>query len=182
MDCMIDMETLSVFPDSVILTVAAVKFNPHNTAGITDKIYLKVDIDEQIALGRDVDNGTLEWWGRQSPEVYNEALSESGRQSVADCLKQLTKFLVGVNNIWCQGPVFDIVILENIFCQYSLHCPWQYWQILDSRTLFKSLNFDPRNELRNESNLSHHNALDDAVIQSMAVQKCFKLLKGLETD
>jgi len=176
---MIDMETMSVFPNSVILTVAAVKFNPHNTVGITDQIYFKLDVDEQIARGRDVDNGTLEWWGRQSPEVYNEAMSQHDRIPVSQALSDLTKFLVGVEDIWCQGPVFDIVILENIFKQYQMHYPWQYWQISDSRTLFKSLKYDPREQLRNNSKSAHHNALDDAIIQAQAVQKCFKLIKDI---
>jgi len=179
---MIDMETLSVTPDSVILTVAAVKFNPHNTAGVTDKIYLKLDVNEQLESGRNVNDDTLNWWSKQSPEVYNEAMSEHDRQSVQECLNKLTKFLVGTENIWCQGPVFDIVILENIFRQYNMHYPWQYWQISDSRTLFKSLKYDPRKQLRDDSNSAHHNALDDAIIQALSVQQCFKIIKSIETS
>ena len=51
MDVMIDLETLSVTPESVLLTLAAVKFNPHNKVGITDELYHKLNVDEQIAQG-----------------------------------------------------------------------------------------------------------------------------------
>lgn len=174
---MIDLETLSVLPDAVVLTLAAVKFNPHNCVGIVDQLYFKFSVDEQLAVGRNIDMDTLNWWSNQPPEVYLEAMSDDGRIGVAPGLVQLTKFLVGVNDIWCQGPVFDIVILENMFRQNQLHVPWQYWQIRDSRTLFKFLDFDPRSDIRKTSSSAHHNALDDACTQAMAVQQCYRMIK-----
>lgn len=182
MDAMIDTETLSVYPNAVILTLAAVKFNPRHTAGITDKIYLRLDVDEQLSLDRHVDSGTVEWWSKQSSTVIDEAMSDNDRVPIRVALTELTKFLVGVDNIWAQGILFDIGILENIFNQVGMHCPWQYWQILDSRTLFKSLNYDPRQSLRDSNNLSHHNALSDATSQALSVQKCFKLIREFNTD
>jgi len=177
---MIDLETLSVTPDSVILTLAAVKFNPHNNIGIVENLYHKLNVDEQIANGREINEDTLAWWGSQPQEVQDDAMSEDDRISVQDSLTKLTKFLVGVNDIWCQGPVFDIVILENIYRSYKMHFPWSYWQIRDSRTLFKFLDYDPRAELREINGKAHHNALDDAIIQACAVQKCYKLLKTVD--
>jgi hypothetical protein len=177
-DVMIDLETLSVTPESVLLTLAAVKFNPHNTVGVTDELYHKLNVDEQIAQGREVNDDTLLWWFRQPQAVQDDAMSEHDRITVKDSLTELTKFLVGVNDIWCQGPVFDIVILENLYRSYGMHFPWSYWQIRDSRTLFKFLSYDPRAELRKLNSKAHHNALDDAIIQACAVQKCYKLLKN----
>ena len=175
---MIDLETLSVTPESVILTLAAVKFNPFNTIGVTDKLYHKIDVDEQIQSGREINDDTLSWWSRQPPDVYNDAMTEHDRIPVKKSLQELTKFLVGVGDIWCQGPVFDIVILENIYRQNQMHFPWQYWQIKDSRTLFGFLDFDPRKEIRAKDSKAHHNALDDAITQAMAVQQCYKKLKN----
>ena len=178
MDVMIDLETLSVVPESVLLTLAAVKFNPHNTVGVIDKLYHKLDIDEQTRSGRHIDDGTLAWWARQPASVYEDAMSEDGRIAVKDSLEQLTKFLVGVDSIWCQGPVFDIVILENLYRSYEMHFPWAYWQIRDSRTLFKFMNYDPRSDIRKTDSKAHHNALDDAITQACAVQRCYKLIKS----
>lgn len=183
MDVMIDLETLSVVPESVLLTMAAVKFNPYNSVGVVDQLYHKLNVDEQISRGRHVDEGTLAWWSQQPQEVYEDAMSEYNRIGVRESLEQLTRFLVGVNDIWCQGPVFDIVILENLYREYNMHFPWAYWQIRDSRTLFKFMNYDPRAEIRKADIKAHHNALDDAITQACAVQKCYKLLRNsnLET-
>ena len=64
--------------------------------------------------------------------------------------------------------MFDIVILENLYRQMGLPCPWQFWQIRDSRTLLSSLG-DPRE--KNKAGL--HNALEDCVSQAQAVQYVF---------
>ena len=48
------------------------------------------------------------------------------------------------------------------------------------KNLFKFLDYDPRAELREINGKAHHNALDDAIIQACAVQKCYKLLKTVD--
>ena len=87
-------------------------------------------------------------------------------------LQELNRFLVGANNIWAQGTVFDIGILEHLYRQYDMVPNWQYWQITDSRTLFK-IHGDPRE--KNKEGL--HNALEDCVSQAEAVQEVYKQLR-----
>lgn len=168
MDIMIDLETLSTRPDATILTFGACKFSPYKRHDITDGIYFRISVDEQIGLGRHVDNNTVEWWGRQADDVREEALGDGDRISLAQFSQVLNRFIVGCDNIWAQGPVFDIVILENLYRQLGLPCPWQFWQIRDSRTLL-STHGDPRD--KNKTGL--HNALEDAVSQAQAVQTVF---------
>ena len=169
MDVMLDLETLSTRPDATILTFGACKFNPYAQEDITQGIYFRVNVDEQIALGRHVDDNTIEWWSKQAEDVYAEAFDPNDRISLEEFAKELNRFIVGCDNIWAQGPVFDIVILENLYRQMGLPCPWQFWQIRDSRTLLSSLG-DPRE--KNKAGL--HNALEDAVSQAQAVQYVFK--------
>jgi len=168
MDVMLDIETISTRPDATILTFGACKFSPYDQNDITQGIYFRINVDEQITLGRHVDDGTIAWWGTQAEDVYNEAFSPEDRISLEDFSKELNRFLVGCTNIWAQGPVFDIVILENLYRQMGLPCPWQFWQIRDSRTLLSSLG-DPRE--KNKAGL--HNALEDCVSQAKAVQTVF---------
>ena len=74
MDIMLDLETLATSPDSVILTFGAIKFNPFDPEQeMDDGIYFRINVDEQITLGRNVDEGTVAWWGTQSEEVREEA-------------------------------------------------------------------------------------------------------------
>ena len=168
MDVMLDLETLSVRPDAVILTFGACKFSPYKQHDIVDGIYFRVNVDEQIALNRHVDDNTVAWWGQQADDVREEALGEGNRDSLDEFTRSLNRFIVGCDNIWAQGPVFDIVILENLYRQLNLPCPWQFWQIRDSRTLL-STHGDPRD--KNKAGL--HNALEDCVSQAQAVQTVF---------
>ncbi len=167
---MIDLETLSTNPNAVVLTVGAVKFDPHTQMKLYDEMYFRVDVDSQTALGRHVMQETLDWWGQQPNEVANEALSDSNRIQLQDVLKNINKFSVGVDVFWCQGPLFDYAILQNLYTQMEQPVPWQYWQIRDSRTLF---NLVPR---ESEKRIGLHNALEDCKFQARKVQKVYRQL------
>jgi len=169
MDAMLDLETLSTRPWSVILTLGAVKFSPWDVDVNTENgLYLKPDVDEQLAMDRHVQDETVAWWGTQTEEVREEAMGTEGRVSLNTMLDDLNRFLVGVDNIWCQGPAFDIVILEDLYRQVGRPTPWQFWQIRDSRTLF-GVHGDPRKKDRHGA----HNALIDCYYQARAVQQIY---------
>ena len=171
---MLDLETLSTRPNAVILTLGAVKFNPFTLEDPGPGLYIRPDVDEQIAQGRDVQDETVNWWMNQAEDVREEALGTDGRISVEAMYQQLNRFLVGANSIWAQGPLFDFAILENLYRQYGWPTPWQYWQIRDSRTLF-GVHGDPRVK----GKVGLHNALEDCVSQATAVQQVYNRL-GLE--
>ena len=137
-----------------------------------DSLYLRIDVDEQLALGREVQEDTLAWWSQQAEDVREEALGEGNRVSLETMYQDLNRFCVGAENIWCQGPAFDIVILENIYRQMGWPTPWQFWQIRDSRTLF-GVHGDPREK----GKAGLHNALEDCVSQAQGVQEIYHRLK-----
>ena len=57
---MIDLETLGVEPDSVIITVGAIKFDPYTDVEPHSGLYLRCDIEEQSEqLGRTIDDNTI---------------------------------------------------------------------------------------------------------------------------
>lgn len=166
---MLDIETLSTKPNAVILSLGAVKFDPFtNRIDVDDGLSLKIDVDSQIALGRDVQEDTLNWWATQSVEVQNIAMSLDDRVSLDRFTQLLNKILVGVDNIWCQGPVFDIVILENLYRQVNTPIPWNYWQIRDSRTLFGVFG-----DRRDKNRKGAHDALMDCVYQAIGIQEIY---------
>ena len=174
MNIMLDLETLSTRPDATILTFGACKFNPYKQEDIVDGIYFRVNVDEQIALDRHVDDNTIAWWGKQAEDVYAEAFDPNDRISLEQFTQELNRFIVGVDNIWAQGPVFDIVILENLYRMMGKPTPWPYYTIRDSRTLLKALGDD------REGGTLLHNALADAVSQAQAVQSAVKRYKLTE--
>lgn len=169
MDVMLDLETLSTLPNSVILTFGAVKFSPwHSDVDQTQGLYYRIDVDEQLNLDRHVYQGTIDWWGSQPEDIREEALGQDGRICLEDFCNNLNRFLVGVDNIWAQGPAFDIVILEDLYRQLGKPIPWNFWQIRDSRTLF-AVHGDPRKKDRHGA----HNALIDCYYQARAVQDIY---------
>ena len=156
---MIDLETLGVEPDSVIITLGAIKFDPYTDEDPHSGLYLRCDIEEQSEkYHRTIDENTLEWWGKQKPEIRDEAFGEhEDRVNMEQLTKAINKFCVGVDQLWCQGPLFDYAILQNLYKGVGKPCPWNFWQIRDSRTLFAMMPSDPRKAIQEEL----HNALAD---------------------
>jgi hypothetical protein len=166
---MVDMETMAVTPNAVVLSLGAVHFNPYGS-GYSDKIYFRVSIDDQDALGREVDPKTIEWWGQQDPAIMEEAFSPDNRIPLVDAIDQFHKFAWGCDRFWSHGATFDLVMLENIYCQLNKPLPWNYWQLRDTRTLF-DLGFDP-----DMPTGSKHDALQDAIRQAAGVQNMYRKL------
>ena len=134
-------------------------------------MYFRVDVDSQTEMGRDVMQETVNWWSKQPKEISDEAFSDDNRASLDDMIKKINKFSVGVDVFWCQGPLFDYAILQDIYKQLGYPVPWQYWQIRDSRTLFSLVPKDP-----DEKRTGLHNALEDCYFQAKKVQRVYKQL------
>jgi exodeoxyribonuclease VIII len=167
---MVDMETMAVSPKTVILTLGAVKFDPFSK-GINDQLYLKINIDDQDELGREIDPNTLDWWSKQDPTIIEEAFSENDRTPFAEAINSFHKFAWGCKYFWSHGATFDLVILENVYAQLKKPLPWNFWQLRDTRTLF-DLGHDPEMPQGNK-----HDALQDAIRQAIGVQNVYAKLK-----
>jgi len=167
---MVDLETMDTSPDATILTLGAVHFNPYGN-GVGDKIYFRVSIDDQDALGRKVDQGCLDWWSKQDPAVMEEAFSPDDRIPLQEAVDRFAKFAWNCDTFWSHGATFDLVILENIFRQVGKPIPWNFWQLRDTRTLF-DLGYDP-----DMPQGSKHDALQDAIRQAVGVQNIYAKLK-----
>jgi len=166
---MIDMETMAVSPNAVVLSLGAVHFDPYSS-DIMDEIYFKIDLDDQDKLGREIDPNTIDWWSKQDPGIMEEAFSPDGRLPLVTAIDQFHKFAWGCGAFWSHGATFDLVIIENIYRQLGKPIPWQYWQLRDTRTLF-DLGHDP--EMPKESK---HDALADAKRQAIGVQNIYRKL------
>ncbi len=169
MDLMI--ESFPRLLNATILTIGGVKFDPYSFTEPSQGMYFRVDVDSQTAMGRDVQQETIDWWGTQPTDVRDEALGDEDRIDLKYLIKQINKWSVGVDVFWCQGPLFDYAILQNLYAQLEHPVPWQYWQIRDSRTLFSLV---PRD--LNEKRTGLHNALEDCYFQARKVQQVYNQL------
>ena len=170
---MVDLETMAVTPKATVLSLGAVQFNPYGN-GYSDKLYMLISIDDQDVLGREVDPNTLDWWSKQDPKAMEEAFSPDNRVPLAEAVDRFHKFAWGCDAFWSHGATFDLVILEDIYRQLGKPLPWNFWQLRDTRTLFDlGWNSDmPKGDL--------HNALQDAIRQSVGVQNIYSKLKVKE--
>ena len=163
---MIDLETLATDPHATILTIGGVKFNPNTSEEPHSEFYFKLDVDEQSALGRTQDPGTIDWWSKQDPRIMEEAFGEEDRVGLKHFLSHMTKWMVGVDVLWGHGYGFDVTIVEDMYRQLSTPIPWNFWQVKDGRTFLSLLPSDPRKTMQQDL----HNALADSYYQAKAIQ------------
>lgn len=167
-DCMIDLETLGTGPDACILTIAAQSFDPFSRGWFDRHYYARIDTDSQPT--RIIEEGTVEWWSKQGPEVQGEAFGEDNRVPLDQALDELSKLIWHSKRLWSQGPTFDCTILEHAYKSYKKPLPWKYHIVRDSRTLCSLYPDLPRPEA------SHH-ALEDCRRQIELVQKTLAHLR-----
>ena len=176
-DIMIDFETLATGTQPTILTMGACKFDPLGnelTNPDMEVFYVRIDIESQEAIGREVNEDTIAWWGRQSPEAQEEALGDSTpdnpRVSLQEAFDKLYKFCWGAKRVWSNGATADVVWSETAFKQVGKAIPWSFWQIRDCRTAY-NLGIDPK-----LPKVTAHNALEDAVHQAIGIQSVYRQL------
>jgi hypothetical protein len=167
---MIDLETMAVSPRAVVLSLGAVHFNPWGK-GYGDKLYFRINIEDQDMLQREIDNNTLDWWAKQDPAIMEEAFGLEDRVPLIDAIDRFHKFAWGCNAFWSHGSTFDLMVIQDIYTQLNKPLPWNYWQLRDTRTLF-DLGVDP-----DMPACEKHNALQDAIRQAVGVQNVYSKLK-----
>jgi hypothetical protein len=180
-DMMIDLETLGTSVNSVVLTIGAIKFERNKPIlPLSDipeylKFYKRIDIPSCEAIGLQKDKNTLEWWKKQSREVYNEAFSEVDRKPIKNVLLELNSwFGTDVNYVWSQGTDFDIGILRNIYEKLKMETPWKFYNVRDSRTVIDLAN------IKRFQSTDLHNSLSDSWRQIIDLQNALKKFQNFE--
>lgn len=137
LELMIDIETLDVTPKAVVLSVGAVPFTQEYGANLNNVFYEKLQLQEQLDIGRSVSESTLIWWMERDSNIRLSQFNLEGRTRVANALLDLAKFSEPYGNIWANGPMFDIIILEDLARDYHVfdQIPWMFYQTRDVRTI-----------------------------------------------
>ena len=177
MHIMIDLETLDTSPNCVILSIGAVAFDPKGM-GIVEKLELKPTIDEQTEQhGRIIDEGTINWWSKQSPEAIAEAMGDEGRISFREAMEKLYKFCWNRKAVWSNGAAFDVVACETAWRQLDMRIPWPYYTVRDTRTLYEVSGVSLKDAKYKTK--TTHKAVEDAEHQAIVVQDAYrKLIKA----
>jgi len=174
---MVDLETLGTKPNSLMLTIGAIRFNPwaddtNNPMEKMDTFYRRVSFESFEGLDHIIDDATLEWWSKQAEEVRAEAFNEKDRHDIRDVLKDFHKWCGGVDSMWANGTGFDLGILEHFSRELKRGVAWSYWQARDARTLMALV------DIEKQKGGAHH-ALQDCYNQLVGVQQAFSKLRIL---
>lgn len=158
---MLDIETLGTRPGAIITSVAFVRFS--DEAHCT----FNLSIPEQQALGMEADPATLEWWGKQDPAAW--AAATVNPQPLAIGLPYIGAWLTWAAPskdplIWCHGATFDCPLLGELYRRAGIACPWPYWAVRDTRTLYDLASVN----VKDYAVPPPHVALNDAIGQTRA--------------
>lgn len=169
-DCMIDLETLSIRPNAVVLSISALGFNPFvQYENYTDcpNLHMLLDIDSQ--KDREIDPFTVEWWNRQDKNIIDKIFSSENRITVPEALEKLTKFTWGCKRIWAQGTDMDISVLKNLYEWNGQSVPWYYGTFRDCRTVLDLA--------VTEESKTTHDSSEDIIRQTKKLQEALSKLK-----
>lgn len=153
----IDIETMGLTTDSLVVSVGMVAFNGHT---ILSRLYTPINYQDQAS--RLVDARTVEWWSNQ-PAAVQEALFMS-KSAFAPTVKRthqmIEKFieLTKPAGVWGFGADFDNATMNHLFRSKGMDLPWSYRANRCGRTL-KALFPEAAQP---SSKGIHHNALADA--------------------
>jgi len=162
-DFMIDIESLGVGEDAVILSIGGVAFDPK--AGVVDKsdsFYTKISWDGASQPDRKIDPSTLAWWLTQDMALFGDTIA--GTTSLIKALHGLSLWLPknqkDIGGVWANGASFDLGILKHAYKQFGLTVPWGFRHEMCMRSVRRLANLEkPRMGV-------YHNALDDAIWQA----------------
>lgn len=166
---MVDIETLGLDRDSVILSIGAVEFGPAKIGGSFEA---SISRESCEAAGLTVDQDTLDWWQDQSDAAQTVL---TGGDDLVDVLECFADWAAGLDEIWANSPSFDCEALEYAGEQVNVEMPWEFYEERDFRTL-KALPMTPEKD----TDGVEHDALDDARHQAHVAATALKRLEDVE--
>lgn len=180
-DIMIDLETLGLGTNALILSIGAQVFDLEKQRSYSQRCFT-INIDPENAQwhGQVIDASTVDWWMQQ--DNTTRTLLRGQRQGLVTALSQFGDWLSTFSPylVWGNGSTFDISILEDAYKLVNFTVPWGFRDVRDMRTIIDiaaRLGVDiPRVVPR-----TAHNALADAIAQADWVITTFSALKSRMT-
>lgn len=175
---MIDIETGGKRPNSPILSIGAVEFEPY-TGKVGRDFYVAIDPADAFRFAV-ADGDTFRWWMGQSDAARTAAVG--GKTPIADALMQLRKFHTNWSQVqvWANDPDFDCTILSYAFTRVlDADAPWSFWNTRSCRTVAEIAG---KRAPKIGAAGTYHNALDDAKHQAKWVSDMLRGIKGADTS
>ncbi len=170
----IDIETLSLEPNAVVLSIGAC------IVGTDKTFYATCNVEQQIRAGRDVSKDTMAFWSTQ-PVVFIDLLTDCIQNPDCTLLVALTRLEKFISENCAEPPLvyskgrLDFDVLEEAYKSTGANTtvdqfriPWTYRGVRCLRTLIEAAKIDEANlPFRNPD---AHNALSDSLYQAEIIE------------
>ena len=179
-----DIETLGKKSDSVILSMAAIHFDPTQKPSPQEMrdgaFFAKFNVaDQRIRLSRSMDHGTMDWWKKQCENVKIKSLYPNKTLDVRfeDGYEKMRVWAESKNDpncwVWARGNL-DQLVLDSFEEQLGLTPIFNYARWRDVRTAVDFLygtnkgycNVDYP-DFDKSLHITKHNPVDDCILDAM---------------
>lgn len=168
---MVDIETLSVRPNAVVVSIGAVAFN--SEGNLLGENYSILDLSQYDKMDNFAfDTGTISWWMQQTEEARKIFGPTVPKVHIGYALALLGSLYeqFKCEEVWANGTDFDLPILKNLADRFNQRLPWSYSKARDYRTL-RQLYPEIKPSIPNPV---AHNALADARFQAFHLIEILK--------
>jgi hypothetical protein len=178
-----DVETLGKRSNSVILSMAAIYFDPDTKPSPQqlreDAFFAKFNVVEQMKeYRREANQSTMDWWNKQCRNVRVASFLPNFMDcSFMDGYESMRNWVDSKNDtkcwVWARGNL-DQLVMDDIEEQLGLEPIWPYARWRDVRTAIDFLynttsgyvdvdypGFNSKNDI------TKHNPIDDCVLDAM---------------
>lgn len=142
----LDIETMSLRPNAVILSIGIQLFTFGDTSLLGDPVTFYPSVSEQLVQGRHIDLGTIDWWRKQSDVARR--VFDVQRESLVAVQAAMERTLSPVaesgGGVWGFGSDMDNAKVEDMFRTAGLTCPWHYRANRCGRTLLGMVYPNPK--------------------------------------
>lgn len=177
---MIDIETLSTFPNAAVIAIAAVIRSDDNPSHLQARSWF---IDRDFVEGHQ-NPETIDWWNAQDPRVKSQVFG--GNQTPREALQELNGFLrsngihpEAIEDVRCYASpaMFDFPILRHQYQMMGIIPAWSWRTERCLNTLRKEIQDHFGIHISEiEPEMKHH-PVHDCLAQFKELDACFSELR-----
>jgi len=182
-----DVETLGKESNSVILSMAAIYFEPDKEPSHTQlrdsAFFVKFDVQDQIKrLNRKVGKTTIEWWSKQCENARNKSFKPRADDIQFEIGYEAMRQWANTKNdskcwVWARGNL-DQLVLDSMEEQLELKPIWPFSRWRDIRTAVDFLYGTTNGYVEVDTpawveafdsklHITKHNPIDDCIFDAM---------------
>ena len=182
-----DVETLGKESNSVILSMAAIYFEPDKEPSHTQlrdsAFFVKFDVQDQIKrLNRKVGKTTIEWWSKQCENVRVKSFKPRADDITFEIGYEAMRQWANTKNdskcwVWARGNL-DQLVLDSMEEQLELKPIWPFSRWRDVRTAIDFLYGTTNGYVEVDTpawveafdsklHITKHNPIDDCIFDAM---------------